>query len=124
MSHSSYPAMAGGREHAAMNARRWLYLLALAGLLIPWAFNLDYLRQGGSFAPGPFLQAVAANSLTAGITWDVYLAATAFSAGVVLEGPRPGARRPWLYVLLTFGVGLAVALPLYLARTRTASRAP
>jgi hypothetical protein len=92
-----------------------LLCLALLGLAIPWYFNIAFLLEGGSFAPGPFMAAVAANKLTAGITWDVYLAAAAFSVWVLHDAPTARVRRPWLYVLRTFGVGLAFALPLYLA---------
>ena len=99
--------------------RLLLYVLAFLGFAIPWAFNIAFLLGGGSFAPGPFLAAVAANHLTAGITWDVYLAAVAFSVWVVGDA---GVRRPWVYVVLTFAVGLAVALPLYLARRAPPSR--
>lgn len=102
-----------------------LFLLAALGLAVPWYFNIAYLLGGGSFAPGPFLAAVSANALTTGITWDVYLAAAAFSAWLVRDAPSAGVARPWLYVVLTFGVGLAFSLPLYLAlrsRRRPSSR--
>ncbi|RYF38137.1 MAG: DUF2834 domain-containing protein [Comamonadaceae bacterium] len=89
--------------------------LALLGLAIPWTFNIAFLLEGGSFAPAPFLAAVSANKLTAGITWDVYLAAAAFSVWLLRDAPKAGVRHPWIYVALTFAVGLAFALPLYLA---------
>jgi hypothetical protein len=92
-----------------------LIALAAAGAVIPWTFHISYLLGGGSFAPSPFLAAVSVNPLVAGITWDVYLAAAAFSVWLLHDAPRQGMRHRWLYVLLTFGVGLAVSLPLYLA---------
>lgn len=94
------------------------FTLALAGLVVPWSFNVAFLMGGGSFAPSPFLSAVSANPLVAGITWDVYLAAAAFSVWLLQDAPAAGVRRPWMYVALTFGVGLAFALPLYLALRR------
>jgi hypothetical protein len=99
-----------------MRASILYLLLALAGLVLPWYFNLAFLEGGGSFAPGPFLAAVTANPLTTGITWDVYIAAAAASVWMVLDGRRSGLRGAWLHVLLTFAVGLAFAYPLYLAR--------
>ena len=99
---------------------RLLLLLAVLGLAIPWYFNIAFLLEGGSFAPGPFLAAVSANKLTSGITWDVYLAAAAFSVWLMRDAPSAGVRRPWLYVALTFGVGLAFALPLYMALRKPA----
>jgi Terpene cyclase DEP1 len=92
-----------------------LLVLAAFGLVIPWYFNIAFMLGGGSFAPDPFFAAVSANPLTAGITWDVYLAAAAFSVWLLKDAPASKVRRPWLYVVLTFAVGLAFALPLYLA---------
>ncbi|MBA2676473.1 DUF2834 domain-containing protein [Ramlibacter sp.] len=103
-----------------MNASRAYLLLAAAGLLLPWYFNLAYLGGGGSLAPGAFLAAVSANALTSAITWDVYIAAAVASVWMVRDAPRSGVRRPWLYVVLCFAVGLAFAYPLYLARREAA----
>jgi hypothetical protein len=99
-----------------MNAARVYLLLAIAGLVLPWYFNLAYLGGGGSLAPGPFLAAVSVNALTSAITWDVYIAAAVASIWMVRDGRRHGIRRPWLYVVLCFAVGLSFAYPLYLAR--------
>lgn len=96
-------------------------LLAAAGLILPWYFNLAFLAEGGSFAPGPFLAAVTANPLTTGITWDVYIAAVAASAWMVRDARRHGLRGGWIHVVLTFAVGLAFAYPLYLARRERAA---
>ena len=102
-----------------------LACLALAGLAIPWYFNIGFVLDGGSFAPAPFLAAVSANKLTAGITWDVYLAAAAFSVWLLGDAADSGVRRPWVYVALTFAIGLAFTLPLYLAlRKRVAAQGP
>ena len=92
--------------------RALLLTLAIAGLVLPWWFNLRYLSGGGSLAPGPFFGAAFANPLTTAITLDVYLAAVAFSIGVARDTAL-GPRR-WWAVPLTFGVGLSFALPLYL----------
>ncbi|HVE53141.1 MAG TPA: DUF2834 domain-containing protein [Ramlibacter sp.] len=97
------------------HATRILFVLAIAGLVVPWYFNVAFLLEGGSFAPSPFLAAVSVNPLVAGITWDVYLAAAAFSVWLLQDAPGAGVRRPWIHVALTFMVGLAFALPLYLA---------
>lgn len=89
-----------------------LLVLALAGLLLPWWFNLRYLAAGGSLAPGDFFGAAFANPLSTAITLDVYLAAVAFCIGVGRDSAA-GSRR-WWALPLTFGVGLSFALPLYL----------
>ena len=83
------------------------------GLVAPWSFNLRYFLEGGSVMPSVFWPDALANPLTTAITVDVYLAALAFSVWIVKERRL---RRPWLYVWMCFGLGLAFALPLYLAR--------
>ncbi len=97
---------------ASAPLRALLLILALAGFVLPWWFNLRYLSGGGSLVPGAFFGAAFANPLTAAITIDVYLAAAAFCIGVAKDA-EAGPRR-WWAVPLTFGVGLSLALPLYL----------
>jgi hypothetical protein len=93
--------------------RRLLLALAACGLLLPWYHNIAYFLQGGSLAPQVFWRDAMANALTTAITLDVYIAAAAFAAWVLWHRR---ARRPWLYVLACFAIGLAFALPLYLAQ--------
>lgn len=92
------------------------YALALAGLAATGYFNGLYLLNGGGLGPGEFFGAAMANALTTAITIDVYLAALVFSVWVVIDSKRTALKRPWLYIVLCFLVGLAVAFPLYLAR--------
>jgi hypothetical protein len=98
------------------------FMLAAAGLVLPWWFNIAYLASGGSFAPGPFFAAVAANALTAGITWDVYIAAVAASLWMLADSHQRGTRAAWVFVVLCFAVGLAFAYPLYLGRRELLAR--
>lgn len=97
--------------------RRALRVLAVLGLVLPWTFNLAYFAGGGSIAPQVFWRDASANALTTAITLDVYLAAAAFACWVLSERR---VRRPWIDVLVCFAVGLAVALPVYLLRRRSA----
>ncbi len=105
---------------AAHPLRPALLLLAACGLLLPWVHNILYFLNGGSIAPQVFWRDAMANALTTAITLDVYLAAASFALWVLWERR---VRRPWLVVLACFGLGLAFALPLYLA-LRRADAAP
>ena len=96
-------------------ARRYL-ALALAGLVVTWFFNLRYFLSGGSVAPDRFWADAMVNPLTSAITVDVYLAALVFSVWVWRETARVSRWRAMAWIALCFGIGLAVALPLYLAR--------
>jgi Terpene cyclase DEP1 len=103
------PALPRPLPHAV---RRSLLALAACGLVLPWIWNIRYFLQGGSVMPQVFWPDAMANALTTAITVDVYLAATSFSVWVLWD---QRVRRPWLLVLACFGLGLAFALPLYLA---------
>ncbi len=108
----------------AHNSRTKLYLLlALIGLIASWIYNIRYLLEGGSIAPVPFFTAAFANPLTTAITIDVYCAALVFCIWLSGETRRLQMRRAWTYMLVCFSIGLAVALPLFLAmRERALAR--
>jgi hypothetical protein len=99
-------------------------LLALLGFLLTWYFNGLYLLEGGSLQPITFFGAAMANPLSTAITLDVYWSALVFSVWLLHSAKRHGVRRPWLYIVLCFGVGLAVAFPLYLASREKALLRP
>lgn len=99
------------------------YTLALVGFLATWYYTAQYIFHGGGLGPNAFFGAAFANSLTTAITIDVYLAALVFSIWVVNDSKRIRLKWPWLYVVLCFTVGLAISLPLYLARREKALNA-
>lgn len=115
---ASHPEVLIETGAARSRFRTLMTMVAIAGLLLPWIFNLAYFASGGSIAPSVFWSDASANHLTTAITLDVYLAAIGFSIWVVHERR---VRRPWLYVLLCFGIGLSFALPWYLAWRTTGS---
>ncbi len=100
-------------EPMQKHLRAFLLLLAFVGLTVPWYFNGVYFLAGGSVMPDVFWRDAFANPLTTGITVDVYLAAVAFSVWVAADRSL-GAWR-WACIAACFGVGLAFAMPLYLA---------
>lgn len=91
------------------------YALAVVGFLATWYYNRQYFMDGGSLGPNAFFGAAFANSLTTAITIDVYLSAFVFSTWVLQDAKRLLVKWPWLYVILSFSVGLAISFPLYLA---------
>jgi hypothetical protein len=98
-----------------MKQKSYLYLiLALLGLVLTWTFNIQYIMQGGSLMPGAFWQAITPTIITTSIALDVTLAAVVFSIWVWRDAQTSGVSKPWLYIVLTFCVGLSVAWPLYL----------
>lgn len=99
-----------------------LPVLTVAGLVLPWWFNLRYFAEGGSTSPELFFGAAFANALTTAITIDVYLAAITFSVALALD--RAAGPKRWLAIPLTFFVGLSFSLPGYLWWRRSSARRP
>ncbi len=81
-----------------------------------------HMRETGTGIAG-LIEAWSANASMIGLSWDLAIAALAFSAWVLLEClPR---RHWWGLVAIpaTFGIGLSCGLPLYLALRRPAPSA-
>jgi magnesium-transporting ATPase (P-type) len=101
------------------------YVLAVVGFIVTWYYNGQYILGGGGLGPSAFFGAAFANVLTTAITIDVYLATLVFSVWAISDSKHTPVKWPWLYVVLSFGVGLAIALPLYLAsREKILSEVP
>ncbi|MFO8237144.1 MAG: DUF2834 domain-containing protein [Prochlorococcaceae cyanobacterium] len=105
---------------AGNRANPWLpglYLaLAVAGAVLPWMANLDFIRSssGSSFDLGLFIQMAAANPAAASLSRDLAIGATAVLIWIVQESRRLQMRGlPW--VLLTcVTVAFACGAPLFL----------
>ena len=99
-----------------MSVPRILYLaLAVAGLVIPWYYNLQYLEQaGGAFEIGEFMAAAASNPAARSLSWDLTIACVAGLSWVYFESKRLGLRFFWIYIVLAFSVAYAFAFPLFL----------
>jgi len=102
-----------------MSPLRLIYAaLALWGAVQPMAYFIAWFRENG-FDPGGMVQAWHANSATTGLAWDLTIAAIALTVWILAE---TAVRRNWLALVaipVTFCIGLACGLPLYLfLRTR------
>lgn len=101
--------------------RKLYRAMAVVGLFGTWYFNVQFFAQGGSLAPAVFFGAALANPLSTAITLDVYWCALTFLVWVGRASPRDRVGRNLLvWGAVSLGVGLAVALPLYLASIETA----
>ncbi|GAB4034260.1 DUF2834 domain-containing protein [Spirosoma gilvum] len=92
------------------------YLLcALAGLIIPWYFNIQHILYGDTpFTVMTWLRAGMATPLTRSITTDFLIGTTPVLIWMVREGYRLNMRFIWLYVLFTFLIAFAFTCPLFL----------
>lgn len=97
------------------NAPAYVYFIAAAGGLIGTAvYNIQGAvnPMGG---PGAVASTLFGNPLSASLTIDLLVAASAASVFMLLEGRRLGMRLPWLYVVGSFVTAIAFTFPLFLA---------
>ena len=101
-----------------------LYLvLAIAGAVLPWLANLDYIREsGGVFDIAHFVAQANANPAAASLSRDLGIGATAVVIWMVREARRIQLRGlPWVLLsCVTLAFACAAPLFLYLRERRLA----
>lgn len=93
-----------------------LYLaLAIAGAVLPWLANLEFVRQHGpGFDAGLFLELASANPAASSLSRDLTIGATAVLVWIVRESRRLQMRGlPWV-LLCCITVAFACGAPLFL----------
>jgi len=93
------------------------YLTALAGLVIGWYFNLQYLAEYGPKAGWAHWTALLfVNPASASGGQDLILAnVIVFPVWTIVEARRAGMRAGWLYFPMSVLTSYAFALALFLA---------
>lgn len=99
-------------------------LLAVAGLIGTWTFNLLAIVQMADFIGDLVTSGPAVSSITV----DLLVVAVAGSVFIIVEARRLGMRFGWLYVVAAGLTAFAFTFPLFLAMrqrhlTRTARAA-
>jgi hypothetical protein len=101
-----------------------LYLaLAIAGAVLPWLANFDYIREsGGAFDIAHFVAQANANPAAASLSRDLGIGATAVVIWMVREARRIQLRGlPWVLLsCVTLAFACAAPLFLYLRERRLA----
>ncbi len=99
----------------ASQTRQWTYgILAIVGILATWYFNVRFMGEHGGFSLAVFLTEAYANPASSSIGNDLTVGVIAFLVWLFAECRRLDMSRPWVYVLLTFGIAFAFAFPLFL----------
>lgn len=95
---------------------RHLYLaLAIAGAVLPWMANLDFIKaHGASFDLGLFVQLANANPASASLSRDLAIAASTVSIWMVSEAKRLGVKGIGWVMLSCVTVAFAFGCPLFL----------
>lgn len=114
----------GGQQHETFSMTSptprpwlaWLYLaLAVAGGILPWLANLDYMRQyGSSFDLGLFVELANANPAAQSLSRDLLVGATAVTVWIVVESRRLQMRHLWVVLLSSVTIAFAFAAPFFL----------
>lgn len=103
---------------------QWLYLsLAVAGAVLPWLANLDFIRiSGPTFDLGLFVAMANANPAASSLSRDLAIGATAVVIWIVQESRRLQMRGlPWvLLCCVTLAFACGAPLFLYLRERRLA----
>jgi hypothetical protein len=99
-----------------MSIPRILYLLlAIAGVVMTWYYNLQFMQEsGGSFDLAEFMAASSSNAASQSLSWDLAIACLAGLLWIFFESKRLGMRFFWVYIILAFSVAYAFAFPLFL----------
>ena len=120
MSRSTQP-LSGAKSQEAMQPRRpssaeLIYLaLAIAGAVLPWLANLDFIREtNGAFDIGRFVAMASANPAAASLSRDLAIGATAVVIWMVRESKRLQMRGLGWVLLSCVTLAFACGAPLFL----------
>ncbi len=94
----------------------WVYLLlAVAGGVLPWLANLDFIRsEGSAFDLGLFIRQANANPAASSLSRDLAIGATAVTIWMVRESRRLGMRGLVWVLLSCVTIAFAFGAPLFL----------
>jgi Terpene cyclase DEP1 len=102
------------------------YLTALAGLVIGWYFNLQYIAAYGAQVGWAHWTGLAfANPAAASAAQDLFLGnIIVLPVWTIVEARRSGMRAGWLYFPMSLLTSYAFALALFLALRERQLRTP
>ncbi len=100
----------------AVPAMAWMYLaLSLAGAILPWLANWDFIQAYGSgFDLGRFIALANANPASQFVSRDLAVSATAVTIWMVLESRRLKMRGLGWVLLSCITIAFAFGAPLFL----------
>lgn len=96
---------------------KWIYLLfAIAGLIVPWYYNLQHILLKGlaGFTLQAYFNAGMSSDLAASITTDFFIGTTPVLIWMMVEASRLKMRNKWLYFFGTFCIAFSFTCPLFL----------
>ena len=94
----------------------WVYLaLAVAGGVLPWLSNLEFMRQyGASLDLAQFISLANANPAAESLSRDLLVGASAITVWMIVESRRLQMRHLWIVLLSAGTIAFAFAAPFFL----------
>ena len=94
----------------------WVYLaLAVAGGVLPWLSNLEFMRQyGASFDLAQFIALANANPAAESLSRDLLVGASAITVWMIVESRRLQMRHLWIVLLSAGTIAFGFAAPFFL----------
>jgi hypothetical protein len=90
-------------------------VFAAAGAVIPWYFNIVWMRETGALlTPSALVAGGFATPLTSSLTTDFFIGTIPVLVWMVVEARRLKMRHWWVYVVGTFAIAFAFTCPLFL----------
>jgi hypothetical protein len=90
-------------------------IFAAAGAVVPWYFNIVWMRDSGALlTPSALVAGGFITPLTSSLTSDFFIGTTPVLVWMVVEARRLGMRYWWAYVVGTFAIAFAFTCPLFL----------
>ena len=120
MSRSTHPLSVANSQEGMQRRRpssaELIYLaLAIAGAVLPWLANLDFIREtNGAFDIGRFVAMASANPAAASLSRDLAIGATAVVIWMVRESKRLQMRGLGWVLLSCVTLAFACGAPLFL----------
>lgn len=94
----------------------YIYLaFAIAGLIVPWYFNLQFILYSGEpFTLARYFADGTATPLATSITTDFFIGTIPVLIWMMVEGARLKMKHLWFYFAFTFIIAFAFTCPLFL----------
>lgn len=118
-------SMADTIDHSALACKRLCYVramkyvylfAALLGAVVPWSYNLRAFEEmGAEFTPQAFVaQGFQGSAMLGSLAADFWIGSCVALVWMIVEARRLGMRHWWAFLIWTFAVAWASALPLFL----------
>lgn len=96
------------------NIKQGVYLLlAISGISLTWYHNIHFMMAHGTDIRD-FIEAITQNDAALSIAFDISIVGFTFFFWSFHEAKKLGMKNWWLYAVLSCGIAIAFAAPLFM----------